>query len=345
MRLFSVVIDFDCQFDTRDIYKDTWGSDYLKFYKILEEKETRFLDIQVGGSFTMAITKDFKIYSWGLNDYDQLARPKEKKKIFYPPKQVKSFGKLTVKTLSCGDEHCLLVDSLDNIYAWGSNINGQLGLGHSHKKNFIMKLKHFDGKIKTVVAKGRTSYALTEEDGVVWKWPGLKNNSLSPLPLNSSVKIINISCGFGFLMAIGENGLLFSCGNNNKGQLGLGDKKDRKELSVIEKFKEKNESVLEISCGFLHSICKAASGRVYTWGEGSKGQLGNGSNQPVLEPHLVNPYNEKKRYYKAISVQAGFSISYILNDDLKVYFTGGNSTQGYDQLCFTKLNYEKKVVK
>lgn len=347
MRLFSVLIDFDCFFDTRGIYKNSWGSDYLNFYNTIQEKESRLMHLEIGNSFTLAVTKDSKIYSWGLNDNCQLARPKKKKGIFYPPEKARIFNNINPKVIASGDEHSLLLDYSDNLYTWGSNIDGQLGLGHSKEIPSIIKLRKFEKKIKTVVAKGKFSYALTYT-GDVWKWPfeGLEIVEFTPYILKNieeGIKITNISCGYGFLIAISDNGMAFSTGQNEEGQLGLDDRKKREELTLIETFLEKREKVLEVACGGKHSICKTYLGRVYTWGHGANGQLGTGSGYNMLKPELVNPYNDKKRLYKAISVQAGFRISYILNEDRKVYYTGQSFSENNIQLSFKKLDFKKKV--
>lgn len=343
MKIFSILIDFDCQFDTRNIYRYSWGSEFLKFQEQIQEKETRLLHLEAGTSFTLAFTRDSKIYSWGLNDSSQLARPRKRKKNFYPPENSKILNQLNPKIISCGDEHTLLVDYSGNLYTWGGNMNAQLGIGTCQKIPSIMKLKQFQNKTQTAITQGRISYALTN-DGKVWKWP-FKNSNLSPKILNPGEKfrISNISCGLGFLIALTENGMVYSTGNNNEGQLGLGHKNRVRELRLVETFKELKEKVLEVSCGASHTIAKTFLGRVYVWGFGGNGQLGTGSGLNSEVPCVVNPYNDRKRHYKAVSVQAGFSVSYILNNDRNVYYAGESMSEDRMRLSFTRLDFEEKV--
>ena len=49
----------------------------------------------------------------------------------------------------------------------------------------------------------------------------------------------------------------------------------------------KNEKVICVSAGELHSGCVSADGDVYTWGEGFCGQLGLGDRRPHLLPEQV----------------------------------------------------------
>jgi hypothetical protein len=67
-KLFSAVIDLDCKIDTSDVYCNTWASDYLKMTNILYQSSSRFLHLEVGESFSLALNDDLKILSWGIND-------------------------------------------------------------------------------------------------------------------------------------------------------------------------------------------------------------------------------------------------------------------------------------
>lgn len=107
------------------------------------------------------------------------------------------------------------------------------------------------------------------------KWP---NKSLSHKFTPSlmtvrepGIKFANISCGMGFAIALTENGMLYSSGENSHGQLGLGDTYERDSFVFIEQFKIIGEKIREISCGHKHAICKSANGKVFTWGLGADG--------------------------------------------------------------------------
>lgn len=117
-----------------------------------------------------------------------------------------------------------------------------------------------------------------------------------------AIKFMNVSCGYGFAIALSTNGLLFSSGENQYGQLGLGDSYEREDFHLIEHFKEVGEKVTEISCGAKHSIAKTTNGKVFTWGLGNYGQLGNGAKRSSRFPILAKIGESKSRNYKAISV-------------------------------------------
>ena len=69
--------------------------------------------------------------------------------------------------------------------------------------------------------------------------------------------------------------LLYSWGAGYHGQLGLSNNKVRKKCVMIPQQVDINESVIQVDCGGFHTVCVTSSGTMYTWGDGSNGQLGN----------------------------------------------------------------------
>jgi hypothetical protein len=230
MRLFSVLIDFDCQVDTSDVYERSWAIDFLNLMKKFKEKNTRLLHMEVGESFTLAVNDDLKIYSWGLNDYMQLGRKIDPKVTHNEPKVCKPLVGIQPRIISSGDEHTIMLDYANDVYVWGGNTGGQLGLGHSRDNRDIVKLSSLGKSVKFVAAKGKKNYILMNE-GDIYTWPN-KSTAYKFVPTpamvsDPGVKFSNISCGHNFAIALATNGLLYSYGDNQNGQLGHGDTLER----------------------------------------------------------------------------------------------------------------------
>lgn len=124
-----------------------------------------------------------------------------------------------------------MVDYKNNVYIWGGNNQGQLGLGHPRHVNAIVNLSSLGKNIRSVAVKGKESYIVTGDGGVL-KWPNKSDvkNKFNPFPIRISspqIKFRDISCGYGFAVGLTENGLLLSYGQNEMGQLGLDDFNDR----------------------------------------------------------------------------------------------------------------------
>ena len=88
-------------------------------------------DIKMGEQFTIALSKRGYVYTWGMNDKGQLGIGNESPA--YDPVQIPQIGpsaKHTIKPITkiaCGLKHCLVLSNKYKLYAWGSNLQCQLG--------------------------------------------------------------------------------------------------------------------------------------------------------------------------------------------------------------------------
>lgn len=89
--------------------------------------------------------------------------------------------------------------------------------------------------------------------------------------------VTSITQGLGFAVILVNTGVLFTWGDNLKGQLGLGDYVARIEPTLLERL-AKTEKIIEVSAGLKHVIARTSLGKVYCWGWGERGQLGFGIN-------------------------------------------------------------------
>lgn len=349
MRLFSLLIDFDCFIDTSDVYGRSWAVDFLNYLSTLTKRNARMLHLEVGETFTLAIDDDLKMYSWGINDSSQLGRPTKvsKPESLYPA-PIKSISKLFPRMVCSGDDHTLMVDYSNNLYVWGSNSAGQFGIGHPRDVPSIVHLKSLGTKTKLIACKGNKNYLITQ-DGHLYSWPTPEDPVNIYQPLQARVRepaarFDNISCGRNFAMAISTDGVLYSTGLNKYGQLGHGDTRDRSVFEPIECLRNYGEKISEVSCGIAHTICKSTTDKVFAWGMGSKGQLGSGDSRHATLPLYIR-VQDHGALTKPRSVQAGALSSYILLDNKKVYHAGLISKTEEIHLDFRLLDVETKALK
>lgn len=146
---------------------------------------------------------------------------------------------------------------------------------------------------------------------------------------------------------------MYSFGKENSdGQLGQGDLNPRNVPTIIESLTGLGEKIVSISCGFKHTICKSSLGKVFTWGAGDFGQLGQGVYSNELMPKLLKPekYSDQKHSVnKVLQVKAGFRSCMVLLDNRKVYWWGTNSVlereknpRFMDYGAFLELNDDEK---
>lgn len=233
--------------DTTNIYPNTWAHEFLIFLKKCHRKNNRFLHLEIGETFTLAVTEDREVYSWGLNDFNQCGRHGPSGTFSLGTNVIKNISNNSPRFLGAGKDHAVMVDDFNNIYSWGRNVDGQLGLEHARSSDCIHVLNGIRDKVVNLAVKNNTTFLLTKT-GAVIKWPILRDSSskYSPqkLSLPSNVKISNISLGSGFGVLLATSGLLFAIGTNKYGQLGTGNLIDSESPVLIRNLKDKNEKVV-----------------------------------------------------------------------------------------------------
>lgn len=177
---------------------------------------------------------------------------------------------INAKEISCGDDHTLILDTNGEIWSFGLNLNGQLGLGDNKSTQKPQKIEKFsNGKVRQIISKGDVSFALSET-GECFMWPVNGNSGemiSTPKFLPFKEKIWTISCGGEFALFLNINGMVYSMGRTNiYGQLGHGDNLPRLKPTIIETFCINNERISQISCGFKHCVAKSFTNKCYSWG-------------------------------------------------------------------------------
>lgn len=265
---------------------------------------------QVGATHTIAINNKNKVYSWGWNDQGQCGEDTDEVEVKeivsgqYASKCLHmnldhSIGR--VKQLIAGEDHSILLDSHGNVYSWGNNAKGQLGFGHYEnewKPSRITELP--EGEIRQITACGNQNLATTTSGGI-YIWPCMKDGKKISIPQSipfntKKIKIEKVSCGYNFGVLLTNQGLLYTFGkSNNEGQLGHGDQIARGIPELVTCLKDAGEKIDTVVCGFRHVIAKSTLGKVFTWGWGSKGQLGHGDYTSQLSPSPLHLEKKKQK--------------------------------------------------
>ena len=337
--------------DTGEIYDSYWSSHYKNTLKELSQTDSDIQYIQIGGTHTLAISSNpHKIYSWGWNDYFQLGRENQKnQKMSQPADQVHlPYAGLKIRTAASGEDHNFLLDYDNNVWCWGLNNKGQLGLGHKSNIEYPIRAdlipKNF--RAKDIKSKYHSNFLVTE-CGKAFIWPKQKPDGeyvLRPVELLFPLKtlIVSVSCGFNFSCFLTNNGLIYSLGQENgHGQLGLGDTQPRTNPTQIDSLKNAGEKMSTIECGFAHVIAKSSLGKVYTWGWGEQGQLGHGKFSNELAPRIVIFNSVTKT--KVLQIQAGYKSSMVLLENKKILWWGTNGEINQQNIP-KELNLSSKVI-
>lgn len=351
VNLFSVVIDFDGVADTTDIYGRNWVLHYLGFVNNLYGNNNRLMQMDIGQTYSLAIGNDYQVYTWGLNDYTQLARipADDERKVSYNPQVSETLSSITPKVVACGDDHGVMLSQQGDVYAWGSNAYGELGTGDNRLVQGLVHLENQGKGWRHVCAKGKHSYMINSS-GQAYKWPNYENSDeemrYTPQPLqisNPKVKFTNLSAGHDFMVGLTSSGSIFAHGLNTHGQLGLGDSHERQNFANVRYFGDHGDKISQVSCGHAHVIAKSATGGIFSWGFNANGQLGNGSKRDTNLPKFLRIASYKNNIFKARSVQAGYNQSYVLCEDEQVFFSGLNAMTSADEVLLRPVDYKLRL--
>ena len=95
-----------------------------------------------------------------------------------------------------------------------------------------------------------------------------------------------VSCGGWHTMAVTAAGHAWTCGSNDHGQLGVGDRTDRLGFTQVDA-RQLGGARIMAACGWYHSVVVSAEGGVWIFGAGQFGCLGLNDDQDRLVPTLL----------------------------------------------------------
>ncbi len=192
------------------------------------------LSVSCGDEHTMAVTIDGGLYSWGLNDVGELGLGD-----FMNRNLPTKINLNNILEVSCGYWHtiAITVDDLrgSQLYSWGWNEYGQLGLGGTNNRNLPEKI-NLNNISEVNCGHSHTTAVATNGLGQskLYQWGADSDNKryshdrYNKLPEEMSLdNILSVSCGETHTVAATTDNKLYSWGWNGFGQLGLGDENDR----------------------------------------------------------------------------------------------------------------------
>ncbi|XP_073117500.1 ultraviolet-B receptor UVR8 isoform X2 [Elaeis guineensis] len=261
------------------------------------------VSIACGGAHTLFLTESGRVYATGLNDFGQLGVKSVKSHTLEPVEILGLPEK--VAQISAGYYHSCVITENGELFVWGKNSSGQLGLGKRAESivSTPTRVDCLDGiRVKVAELGLEHSIAITDE-GNVLSWGaggsgrlghgyqsrifGFSKSSSEYTPRLvknlEGVKVKRIAAGMLHSACIDEQGSVFLFGERTTNKLSFGAAKYASTPSVVLDLPLSKE----VACGGYHTCVVTSEGKLYTWGSNENGCLGLGGTDVVKTPESV----------------------------------------------------------
>ncbi|XP_023381376.1 X-linked retinitis pigmentosa GTPase regulator isoform X4 [Pteropus vampyrus] len=235
-----------------------------------------------GDEHTAIITGNNKLYMFGSNNWGQLGLGS--RSTVSKPTCVKALKPEKVKFAACGRNHTLVLTVDGNLFMWGDNSEGQIGL--KNVPNVCVPHQVTVGKPIAWISCGYYHSAFVTMEGELYTFGEtecgklglprqlLMNHKVPQLVPGIPEKVIQVACGGGHTVVLTEKAV-YTFGLGQFGQLGLGTFIfETAEPKILEPIKD--QKIIYISCGENHTALITDVGLMYTFGDGRHGKLGLG---------------------------------------------------------------------
>ena len=305
--------------------------------------------VYCGWNHTFILKNDGTLWGCGRNTEGQLGLGDNDNKI--------TFTEITtnindIKSVYCGGNHTFILKNDGTLWGCGRNVEGQLGLGDTTNRNTFTQVTTNVDNIKSVYCGAEHSLIL-KNDGTLW---GCGNNNYGQLGLGDTINrntftkittntddIKSVYHGTYHTFILKNDGTLWGCGNNNYGQLGLGDNECRVTFTEIT---TNVDDIKQVYCGKNHTFILENDGTLWSCGDNQFGQLGlgNNTNRNTFTQVTTNTDNIKKIY-------CGWEHALILKNDNTLWGCGRNDYgqlglgDGTNRNTFTKVTTNTDNIK
>ncbi len=249
--------------------------------------------VSAGTAHTLILKNDGTVWATGDNSAGELGTGNTAATSTPVQVKVNASSFLTgIVTIAADNNESFAVDSKGNVWAWGLNTNGQLGIGTTSNAVYASQVGSLTNIV--AVASSQNHTLAVRADGSVWGWGANSNgqvgNGSASTWVTTPVKvqapsgqsgflsgIVAVAAGASHSLALDQNGNVWAWGNNAAGQLGNATQTSRLLPVQVQNSGTALTNVVAIAAGTSNSYAQRSDTTVWAWGNNTMGELGNGT--------------------------------------------------------------------
>lgn len=233
--------------------------------------------------------------AWGFNGVGQVGDGTTTQR--NAPVSISTPANSTLAFVSAGDLHTVALDRNGVAWAWGQNINGQLGDGTTTDRWIPTQVTMPPNTTFHAISAGYRHTIAIDQDGAAWAWgrnsdgqlgDGTTTQRTEPtlVAMPSGTRFTAVAAGEYHSVALDEAGNAWGWGYNGSGQ--LGDGSSTTQLTPVMANMPLNTTFTGIAAKSDQVVAIDQNGNGWGWGENNFGQLGNATTVDSSTPSLMD---------------------------------------------------------
>ena len=243
-------------------------------------KPDQVVAVSCGRYHTVVAMRSGQVWAMGCNSEGQLGVGRGAEWLSAPQK-VPGLPHHVVQ-LAAGASHSMALTAEGKVFVWGSNTEGQLGLGGESEETVHCPTQLSLEVTVSEISCGYYHSALVTTQGHLLTFGEEEGGKLglgeegeetdTPQEVTIPGTVSSARCGASHTLVLTTEGKVFSFGQSSHGQLGLGNKVLEADLPQL-LISLDGLTVVSLSCGENHSLVSTSTGHLYTFGDGRHGKL------------------------------------------------------------------------
>jgi alpha-tubulin suppressor-like RCC1 family protein len=248
--------------------------------------------VAAGYAHSMVLTSDGDVFTWGCGYCGRLGHGNTDRQLV--PKRVE--GLTNVTDIAAGVIHSVAVGEGGAVYTWGNNEQGQLGLGDHGNVHLVPTEVPGVNEVVAVAAGSLHSLALSRDGTIMacgWNSSGQlglgDTDDRDTFTVVAGLRgVVDIDAGRIHSLAVTVEGGLHTWGMGLAIGHGGDNNTSRLVPAKVTGGGIGEAMVVQVAAGEYHAMALTASGELWAWGKGHRGQLGHGDKANLAVPRVVD---------------------------------------------------------